>query len=89
MNCGVYRSENMPETFLYISKDVSFTDLPEDLQHVFGEPSFVMSLELDASRKLARVDVLKVILELRKNGYFLQLPPKTPTEDQITKLLSK
>ncbi len=88
MNCSIYRSDNKPETYLYLAADVSFEDLPEDLLQIFGEPLLVMNLELGAKGKLAQVNVSTVIKELETNGYFLQLPPKIPTEEQITRLIS-
>jgi len=88
MKCRIYRSENKPETYLYLADKFAVEDLPEELQQVFGEPRFVMSLLLSPQRKLAQVDVSTVMTALESNGYFLQLPPKTPTEEQITQWLS-
>ena len=84
MNCSIYRSEKKPETYLYLAEGSDFDDLPVDLQQVFGQPLYVMNLQLSTERKLAQADVLRVMLELETNGYFLQLPPKIPTEELIT-----
>lgn len=89
MNCGVYRSEKKPETYLFLAENISFPDLPDELQQIFGEPLLVMNLVLSASRKLAQVDVSSVIHALDTNGYFLQLPPKIPTEEEITRWISR
>jgi uncharacterized protein YcgL (UPF0745 family) len=88
MNCKIYNSERKPETYLYLAEGVEIDDLPEDLQQIFGEPGYVMTLVLSEQRKLAQVNVETVMTELKTNGYFLQLPPKTPTEEQIRNWLS-
>ncbi|HBH36392.1 MAG TPA: hypothetical protein DDW45_08620, partial [Gammaproteobacteria bacterium] len=52
-----------------------FDKLPEELLGSFGTPVFVLSMELTATRKLARVNTGKVLSALRQEGYFLQMPP--------------
>ncbi|MFC1796390.1 YcgL domain-containing protein [Pseudomonadota bacterium] len=86
--CKIFRSDNKSETYLYIADTCEFADLPTELQQHFGEPAFVMNLQLSAERKLARVDVGKVLLGLQECGYYLQLPPELPVEEEITKWLS-
>jgi hypothetical protein len=86
--CKVYRSDKKAETYLYLAEDSEFTDLPEELQRSFGQPAFVMQLELSENRRLARVDVKHVLQGLREQGFYLQLPPKLPVEEEITALLS-
>ena len=85
--CKVFRSDKKSETYLYLTEDSEFSDLPSNLQQRFGEPAFVMSLELSAERELARVDVKKVLHSLQEHGYFLQLPPKLSVEEEITRSL--
>ena len=86
--CKIFRSDNKSETYLYLADNCEFTDLPAELQQHFGEPAFVMNLDLSADRKLARVDVKKVLQGLQESGYYLQLPPKLPVEEEITEWLS-
>ena len=85
--CKVFRSEKKSETYLYLAETLSFDDLPEELRYQFGEATFVLRLELSADRKLARVDVVKVLESLGESGYYLQFPPKLPIEDAITRHL--
>ena len=40
-----------------------------------GTPELVMELDLHRARKLARVDVQKVMEGLATQGYYLQMPP--------------
>ena len=88
MHCTVFRSDRKAETYLYLADDLVFADLPEDLREHFGEPAFVMRLELAKERKLARVDVARVIESLSEQGFYLQLPPKLPVEEEITRRFS-
>ena len=85
--CKVYRSEKKAETYLYLADGLTFDELPAELLIQFGEATFVLNLELEKNRKLARVDVEKVLESLDGTGYYLQLPPKLPIEEEITRHL--
>ena len=87
-HCKIFRSDKKAETYLYLSADLEFSDLPQELQERFGEPAFVMALMLTRERKLARVDTPKVLESLEEKGYYLQLPPKLSIEEEITSHLS-
>jgi len=86
--CDVYRSDKKAETYLYLSHDLVFEDLPAELQEKFGAPSFVMHLELTPDRSLARADVREVMQSLEDPGYYLQLPPELPVEEEIARRFS-
>ena len=88
MNCQVFRSEKKDETYLFLASHQPFDDLPEDLRVMFGEPAWVMDLELSPKSKLARVETKSVLKSLHECGYFLQLPPKLPVEEEISKRFS-
>ena len=47
-----------------------------------------MHLQLGPERRLARVPVERVLQALGDPGYFLQLPPELPIEDEITRRFS-
>ena len=87
-SCKVYRSDKKAETYLYLADGVEFDDLPTELQEQFGEPAFVLHLELSAERDLARVDVVKVLKNLAEHGFYVQLPPKLPIEEEIAREFS-
>ena len=78
--CWVYRSVRHPEMYLYLSEEDAFDKLPDGLRERFGEAVLVIELELSASRKLAREDVVMVMSDLRTQGYHLQLPPQLQPE---------
>ena len=85
--CKVYRSEKKAETYLYLADNLPFDELPAELRHPFGDATFVLSLELSAERKLARVDVVKVLEGLAESGYYLELPHRLTVEEEISKHL--
>ncbi|WOE31931.1 MULTISPECIES: YcgL domain-containing protein [unclassified Acinetobacter] len=86
MFCSIYKSSKKDEMYLYIARpeeresETEDTDplavLPEPMRQAFGRATFVMALELDESRKLARVNVLHVMDSIATKGFFLQMPPE-------------
>jgi uncharacterized protein YcgL (UPF0745 family) len=76
MKCSVVRSSLKDFTYIYLLAGFDFNDLPVSLKKVFGEPQFVMNLELTPDRKLAYEDVKQVMQSLAEQGYHLQMPPQ-------------
>ena len=74
--CSIYKSRKKEGMYLYINKKDDFSEVPEQLMQMFGTPQFVMVIKLEG-RKLALVDIEKVKESLKKDDYFLQLPPPT------------
>lgn len=87
-SCLVYRSDKKAETYLYLPVGTTYSDLPEPLQLTFGEPSLVMRLDIEADMKLAQADPVQVLRAIDELGYFLQLPPKLPVEELISRRFS-
>ena len=83
MNCSVFRSNRKEYTYLYLPAGKVFEDIPPALQGAFGQPEFVMDLELSPDRLLASEDVSEVMQNLRDNGFHLQLPPGDQKGDLI------
>lgn len=83
--CLVYRSEKKAETYLYLPVGMTFSDLPEALQQTFGQPFLVMRLDIMADMKLAQANPVQVLSAIDEQGYFLQLPPKLPVEELISR----
>lgn len=77
MKCSVLRSSKKDFTYLYLLEGHDYDDIPVALKKVFGEPEFVMDLELSAGRKLAYEDVKQVMNNLAEQGYHLQMPPQS------------
>ena len=87
-SCLIYRSAKKEETYLYLKVGKRFEDLPDGLRETFGEPSLVMKLDLEPGTKRAQADAATVCTALEGDGYFLQLPPKLPIEELITRKFS-
>jgi len=76
MQCFVYRSRHRDDTFLYIAKKDDFSEIPEALLRVFGEPEYSFEFELTHERKLVKEDTQKVIKNMESRGFHLQMPPQ-------------
>ncbi len=73
--CWIYRSPRKEGMYLYLVEEAGFDAVPAALLERFGTPEPVMQLDLHAGRPLAREDVMRVMENLRREGYHLQLPP--------------
>lgn len=87
--CTVFRSSKQAETYLYLAHGRSYDDLPAELRQAFGKPTVVMQLNLSEKQRLARVNVHEVMAELDARGFYLQLPPEIPIEEEITRRFSE
>ena len=67
-------SRQQPQEAMQVNIGVSLSLL--ELATQFGTPQFVMELELDPERKLARADAKQVISDLESQGFHLQMPPR-------------
>lgn len=74
MLCYVYRSSRKDNTYVYLPKQDDFSDIPDVLMKVFGEPEFALSFDLTADRKLALEDSKEVIANIDERGFHLQMP---------------
>ncbi|MGD9020526.1 MAG: YcgL domain-containing protein [Lysobacterales bacterium] len=75
MKCSIWKSARRELTYVYLAPGRDFAELPAGLRDAFGEPEFVMDLELAPGRRLAYGDAAQVRLNLAEQGYHLQLPP--------------
>lgn len=82
--CSIYRSPRKNEMYLYVLKSDELKRVPEALLAAFGTPQLVFSLVLTPEKPLAREDIHKVLENLDKQGYHLQMPP--PEDDYIEHL---
>lgn len=78
MKCTVYRSRRRDFTYLFLPTGAALEDLPADLRDLFSAATPVLQLELSEQRELAQGDAVRVMENIRRDGYHLQLPP---TED--------
>ena len=83
--CRIYRSERKAETYLYVIDALDLEELPAALRRQFGDATLVMLLEIGPETRLSRVNGADVVRALERDGYFLQLPPKIPVEEEIAR----
>jgi len=88
MQCTIYRSNSRAYTYLYLAEGKELADLPEALLQHFGEPEWVMALNLGQRQKLAQADLGTVKLQLVKQGFYLQLPPEKSVEEILRQQFS-
>jgi uncharacterized protein YcgL (UPF0745 family) len=74
MKTYIYKGQKKADSYLYIENEDDFSRIPQELLAVLGELSFVMMLELNKDRKLARLKVMQLMSELQENGFYLQMP---------------
>ncbi|MBL4865485.1 MAG: YcgL domain-containing protein [Pseudomonadales bacterium] len=85
--CSIYKSEKAEGMYLYVPKSNGLKGVPAPLLTMFGKPKHVMDLVLKEGRSLSLADISKVISELKKNGFYLQMPP--PQENLLAEHLEK
>ena len=74
MQCAIYKSLKKQDTYLYLAAKDDFSNVPEPLLKLIGEPVHVMDLELSPERKLAQEDPAEVLRNLHERGWHLQMP---------------
>lgn len=81
--CVVYRCSKQQEMYLYLRAGLAPETLPEPLLVRTGRLTEVMQIELSPQRRLARVDVNRVIEQLAGPGFYLQMPPNGQIQAQL------
>ncbi|SFG53933.1 YcgL domain-containing protein [Neptunomonas qingdaonensis] len=82
--CSIYKSPRKDEMYLYVDKKDLLKRVPDALVEMFGKPSHLMDMPIRPGRKLARVDVEKMLQGIKEKGFYLQMPP--PKEDYMLDL---
>ncbi|EXF42847.1 YcgL domain protein [Pseudomonas sp. BAY1663] len=73
--CSIYKSLRKNEMYLYVDKRDALKRVPEGLLAAFGPPQLAFEMLLTPERQLAREDATKVLANIEKQGYHLQMPP--------------
>ena len=87
MLCAIYKSPVKADTYLYVERRDDFAKVPEKLLVTFGQPQFVMLVDLNKRQKLALVEVERLEQQLQQQGFYLQLPP--PEENLLKQHLAQ
>lgn len=77
----VYKSPRRAEMYLYVDFREDLARVPAPLLERFGTPQSVLTLKLDAARKLARADAAQVLAQIESAGFYLQMPPAPAPTD--------
>lgn len=89
MHCNIYKFSKTLDLYVYIARpdyphdmgeNAPLKDwlgvLPKDFRQTLGRETFIMHLDLNETKKLARVDKSEVLEKLKSQGYFVQMPPQ-------------
>ena len=82
MLSAVYKSPRKELMFLYVEQQNGLDQVPGDLLGQFGEPEWVLDVELHEGRTLAIEDPAIVMKNIRLQGYHLQMPPADPRRQE-------
>jgi uncharacterized protein YcgL (UPF0745 family) len=74
MKCFVYRSLKKPGSFLFVAEKGEFSELPEALLNLFGQPEFSFEFLLTSERTLQIGDAQEILEKIEEQGFYLQLP---------------
>ncbi len=75
MLCSIYKTNKKEGMYLFISRREDFSQVPETLLSMFGQPKLVVTMNLIATRTLQFADTKKVLENLTTTGFYLQMPP--------------
>lgn len=73
--CTIYRSERKAGAYLYTTMQQGLEPVPAGLLGQLGELVEVMAITLEPGRKLANADIETVMVALKEQGFYLQMPP--------------
>ena len=73
--CSVFKSSKKDEMYLYVDKQEQLSKVPDTLKKIFGKPIHVFDMLLTPEKELARIEAPKVLVDIQKQGFFLQMPP--------------
>ncbi|MDJ0656069.1 MAG: YcgL domain-containing protein [Xanthomonadales bacterium] len=83
----VFKGHRKADTYLYLADDADPSSLPEALLSSLGELQQVMTLELTPQRRLARVEAAEVLNAIERQGFYLQMPPRSESLMKNDRLL--
>lgn len=82
----IYRCSAKQDMYIYLAEKDHFDCIPDELNKSLGTLTFVMELQLDQQRKLAKENPQKVINNLQQQGFHLQMPSDTPVEEIMERI---
>lgn len=80
MQSWVYKGVRKANTYLYITAEDDFSQVPEAVLSLMGPLTFVLEVDLSTRDKLSQADIREVCDRLREQGFYIQLPPGDYTD---------
>lgn len=84
LDVDIYRTARRPETFLFVPAGLEVNHWPDGLADVFTPAEHLMTLTLTPEQPLAAQSARRVMREIAKRGYFMQLPPNASGDFEST-----
>lgn len=75
--------------YIYLAEEDDFSNVPKEIFNSLGIISFAMELDIEADKKLAKEDPVKIMENLKENSFHLQLPNTTSIEELMSKIADK
>ncbi len=73
--CDIYKGNKKEGMYLYVDKKEGLSHVPDILLKRFGHPALVTTMLITPVKKLARADAEQVLDDIRRQGFYLQMPP--------------
>ncbi len=86
MQCFVYKGNLKADTYLYVTKEGDFSEIPDALLQLLGDLEHVLSVDLGQRERLANADIDVVTDQLKSQGYYVQMPPTHDIERHLSVL---
>ncbi len=83
MNTWIYKGSRKPDTYVYLTAEDDFSQLPEAILSLMGEMQFVLEVDLAKRDKLAQADINSVRESLQSQGFYIQLPPGDKEPEKV------
>jgi uncharacterized protein YcgL (UPF0745 family) len=75
MKVVVYKTPGQKDLFLYVAEEDGLSRVPDPLLEKFKTPEVALTFDLHDERFLAREDPKRVLQNIKKEGFHLQMPP--------------
>jgi len=80
MQCWIYRGSEREGLYVWVSTEDGLDDVPVPVRRQLGRPALAMTLELHAHSKLGQEDPAKVLANLERQGFHVQMPRDIESE---------
>jgi len=75
MKVVVYKTIGQKDLFLYVAEEDGLSRVPDPLLKKFKLPEVALTFDLHEERVMAREDPKRVLQNIKKEGFHLQMPP--------------